>query len=265
MKIGVSYNVFDGVELLKDAISYVREYVDFISVVAQKRSNFGEELTEKEIKILEDLFKEGYINDLYYYNPDVSLSAHGNEITKRNLAIQICENNGCTHVMVSDCDEIYDNDSMEYLVNFHRENPEKVSYCSIDVYYYNHKYKIVSNSKLHVSNLFPVKYRFGRGVCRERVDPTRIVNVRNHELVEYHSNEDVVMHHYTYVRKDMIKKMRNSSGRESFFRSRDKFDKFLEYYNNFEEKRIAKSVELHDIPFNELENPVITLKYYQSY
>ena len=42
MRLGVSYNVFDGEELLEESISKIRDNVDFICVVYQNTSNFGE-------------------------------------------------------------------------------------------------------------------------------------------------------------------------------------------------------------------------------
>ena len=41
MKLGVSYNVFDGEELLESSIKSIRDNVDHISVVYQTISNFG--------------------------------------------------------------------------------------------------------------------------------------------------------------------------------------------------------------------------------
>ena len=40
MKIGVSYNLFDGEELLESSIKSIRKNVDYISVVYQTISNF---------------------------------------------------------------------------------------------------------------------------------------------------------------------------------------------------------------------------------
>ena len=42
MKLGVSYNLFDGEELLTDSIKSIRDSVDIVSVVYQTESNFGQ-------------------------------------------------------------------------------------------------------------------------------------------------------------------------------------------------------------------------------
>ena len=44
MKVGISYNLFDGEELLEASIKSVRDNVDYISIVYQTESNFGKNL-----------------------------------------------------------------------------------------------------------------------------------------------------------------------------------------------------------------------------
>ena len=54
MKISASYNVFDGEELLEKSISSIRDSVDFISVVYQTISNFGNNCSPDLEDILHD-------------------------------------------------------------------------------------------------------------------------------------------------------------------------------------------------------------------
>jgi len=55
MKLGISYNVFDGEELLESSIRQIRNQVDYVSVVYQKVSNFGKECNENLIDNLNNL------------------------------------------------------------------------------------------------------------------------------------------------------------------------------------------------------------------
>ena len=55
MKLGVSYNVFDGEELLESSIKSIRSEVDYISVVYQTVSNFGNQCSEELIPLLNRL------------------------------------------------------------------------------------------------------------------------------------------------------------------------------------------------------------------
>ena len=55
MKVGVSYNLFDGEELLEDSIKSIRNNVDYISVVYQTVSNFGNPCSPNLMPVLEEL------------------------------------------------------------------------------------------------------------------------------------------------------------------------------------------------------------------
>jgi len=59
MKIGVSYNLFDGEELLESSIKSIRKNVDYISVVYQTVSNFGNPCDEGLVPLLEELKSKG--------------------------------------------------------------------------------------------------------------------------------------------------------------------------------------------------------------
>jgi hypothetical protein len=58
MRLGISYNVFDGEELLESSIKLIRDNVDFISVVYQTTSNFGNQCSEELVPLLHRLKNE---------------------------------------------------------------------------------------------------------------------------------------------------------------------------------------------------------------
>ena len=55
MKLGVSYNIFDGEELLEGSIKQIKDQVDYISVVYQTISNFGNSCNEDLVNFLNKL------------------------------------------------------------------------------------------------------------------------------------------------------------------------------------------------------------------
>ena len=107
MKIGVSYNLFDGEELLEGSIKCIREEVDYISVVYQTVSNFGNPCDEDLVSLLERLKSEGLVDELFEYKPRVNKGGHYNEITKRNIGVSLSLGESCTHHMSMDSDEYY--------------------------------------------------------------------------------------------------------------------------------------------------------------
>ena len=105
MKLGISYNLFDGEELLKDSIISVRDTVDYISIVYQTESNFGNPCSEALVPLITQLKKEGLVDEVYKYKPRISEGGHYNEITKRNIGLYLSEGAQCTHHMAIDSDE----------------------------------------------------------------------------------------------------------------------------------------------------------------
>jgi CRP-like cAMP-binding protein len=63
MKLGISYNLFDGEELLEGSIKQIRQHVDYVSVVYQTISNFGNTCSPELIRLLEKLKSEGLIDE----------------------------------------------------------------------------------------------------------------------------------------------------------------------------------------------------------
>ena len=69
MKLGISYNLFDGEELLEYSINSVRDSCDHINVVYQKISNWGEPCSKDLEDILHDLLRKKLIDKIYCYSP----------------------------------------------------------------------------------------------------------------------------------------------------------------------------------------------------
>jgi hypothetical protein len=86
MRLGVSYNIFDGEELLEGSIKQIRSHVDYVSVVFQTISNFGNQSNPELIPLLERLKSEGLIDELYHYNPKIDAGGHHNEMKKRTIS-----------------------------------------------------------------------------------------------------------------------------------------------------------------------------------
>ena len=87
MKLGISYNVFDGEELLEDSIKQIKSEVDYISVVYQTKSNLGNECNKTLVDLLETLLSNKLIDHIEEYEP-FGMSPHTNEIKKRKKIFQ---------------------------------------------------------------------------------------------------------------------------------------------------------------------------------
>ena len=64
MKLGVSYIVFDGIELLEHSIKQIRKHVDYVQVVYQTESWFGHKIKNEDLIILNSLKVRGLVDEL---------------------------------------------------------------------------------------------------------------------------------------------------------------------------------------------------------
>jgi hypothetical protein len=238
-KYGVSYNVFDGEELLESSIKSIRDNVDFVSVVYQTVSNFGNPCSEELVPLLEKLKSEGLIDELFEYNPKINKGGHYNEIRKRNIGLILSEGASCTHHMAMDSDEFYTDEQMKFVQKSLSEefidgdgNPQKwdSSACQMVTYYKEPNYRLEPKEEYYVSLFHRIRPNIEYVMGHQfpvLVDPTRRVNPGNCRIF---TRDEVEMHHMSYIRKNMYKKLQNSSASPNF----KNIDRIVDYYESWE-------------------------------
>ena len=110
VKLGVGYNVFSGVELLKPSIQCIRFLADVVVVVYSKRAITGEMGLPFLLDLLYDLKREGLVDAIIEVEHPVThnpLEIQQEKRRKYELARQFCEDAGCTNFMGRDCDEFF--------------------------------------------------------------------------------------------------------------------------------------------------------------
>lgn len=218
-KIGVVYNLFDGEELLEDSIKSIREKVDYILVVFQTISNFGNEYNQSHIEV-NRLLDIGLINDAVKYIPAVQYLENGdvfsrsgieNEQLKRNVGLKFIKEYGCTHLLMMDSDEFYTNEQFDYAWKEILDGNYDSSFCQMTTYYKEPIYRLEPKETYYVPFIIKLyentKYEDidNYGVL---VDPTRRTKMGNSIVF---SRDELEMHHFSYVRKDIRRKLANSS------------------------------------------------------
>lgn len=228
MKLGVSYNVFDGEELLEGSIKQIRSEVDYISVVYQTISNFGDTCDKNLIPLLNELKSKGLVDEIYPYFP-LSGNGHGNELNKRNIGLELSKKNGCTHHMSMDTDEYYDLDQFKYLKKIVIDGDFDSSACQMTTYYKEPIYRLEPKEEYYVSLIYKIRegVQFNIVGFPVMVDPTRRMDCGNFKNF---TRDEIEMHHMSYVRKNINKKMNNSSAKINF---QNEIPKLTEYFNNW--------------------------------
>jgi len=214
MKLGITYNLFDGEELLESSVKSVRECAEHINVVYQTTSNWGEKASENIEDILSDLLKRKLVDKIYKYYPKKT-SAGKNELKKRNIGLNICKMNFCSHFLNMDCDEFYIKEQFNNAKKFIIDNDIYSSSCSFVNYIKKPIWKIEQKPQMYVP--FIAKINLFSLINRKKyfpvlVDPTRKLN--GSKKFKYFESDIIEMQHMWTIRSDLNKKFNNSSAKK---------------------------------------------------
>ena len=229
-KLGVSYSVWDGEELLEQSIKQIRPVADYINVVWQKVSWYGVPCNPDLEKLLVKLKKSGLIDELICFEPDLSLNPSYNEINKRNIGLRAARCAGCTHFMTIDTDEFYETDKFRaawadvIARNLDNTVCNIVSYVTPTIRYRDYENFFVSFiCRIDRGERF--SFCDGPNGIPCVLDPTRKIRLRKKN--RFCILGDIVMHHMKHVRKDIEKKIKNSSANQSSADERDLNRKYI--------------------------------------
>jgi hypothetical protein len=219
--LGVAYNVFDGEELLIHSIQQIKNYVDYIVVVAQEKSNFGNlnSNLRNKLKELQDL---GCIDLVHWYEPKFVYEDNGtisldngvkNEQRKRQIGFDLCKEFGCTIFSSMDCDEIYDKDEYQFAKNDFIKGNYDSSFCQMKTFYKKATFQVTPPENYYVPLFYKVNensnftFDFVPPYPVE-IDPSRRMKAGDCRI---YTRNEIQMYHYSYVRADIESKINNSS------------------------------------------------------
>ena len=131
MKLSVSYNFFNGEELLYYAVKHMRTMADHISIVYQEISNTGNKISQNALEVLKKIENENLVDDLILYNPDFSLTPYQNEHNKRKLGYECAKAHNATYFLCSDADEFYKFDEFQNAKEYILNHDIKYSACHL--------------------------------------------------------------------------------------------------------------------------------------
>ena len=231
MILGISYNVFDGEELLEGSIKQIRNEVHYISVVYQTKSNLGNQCNKTLLELLNELKSNKWIDHLEEYEP-LDLPPHENEIRKRNIGLELSRKNECTHHMSMDTDEYYDINQFQFLKKKIETYRYDASFCKMKTYYKSWEFQLDPPEEYYVSLIFKIKPNSKYIVNYPTpvlVDPTRRMSHTNKAVI-FKRNE-IEMHHGSYIRNNLRFKLENSSAISNY---KDEIEKLVYSYDTWE-------------------------------
>lgn len=250
MRLAAIFCVWDDWDLLDHSIKNIEPLVDDVIVVGSESSNYGEIDNHWS-------FKKGSVFD---YKVDLRLSPDQNETNKRNWGLHLARQKGFTHFIMMDADEFYHPDEFSAEKEKFKFNPDlQGMVCRIETYFGGPEltigdegtlvpfiHKITPGLRHEFNRRYPFAWSGGLRNRRIHIDPTRSLNI--YSGVEM---SEIKMHHYSWVRKDFAKKIRNSTARANLEKSSIMQDLALAkegYYVNFYGKVLRRVPNYFNIP-----------------
>lgn len=248
MKLGIAYNVFDGVELLPYSIASVLSEVDFVCIVIQFKSNHGNKITNDDMANLDVATRLLFDNNKPYivkgFISKLQEPPAFNELNKRNVGLRICKENGCTHFISADVDECYLAHELRYVKTTMELGGYDSSACQMVTYFKSPKYRLEPMETYFVPLIYKIDdRRFEKIEWPILVDPTRRMKTDALKGLRIFDRSEIQMHHYSYVRKNIRTKLENSSAKRNFV---DNIDRLVEAYDNWKPGKKAIIASWHE-------------------
>lgn len=206
MKLAAIYNVWDGEEHLQESISAIREHVDVVICVVQTTSNHGNRYDGGYLKCKE-LKQNWYIDDIIVGEPVSGIIPSSHETMKRNIGLHEARNQGCTHFISMDCDEIYDTYEFRYCKSEIIQYKCASTVVDLITYFGTKEYVITPKEEYYVPFICKLNKNTKVGSFDNGYycDPTRKPNNGQATF------NNPTMHHYSWIRDDIGRKIDNSS------------------------------------------------------
>ena len=204
MKIGLAYNIFDGEETFYASIKNMRSMVDYIVVMYQEISNFGNPISQEMKDLLEKIKVEKLADEIILHETILEKMGDNNAI-KMNTGWNRLREVGCNIGLTMDTDEFYLKHQFQKAVKEFTENNYDSSYCNIQTYY-GDEYSFFYDD-YQVPFLYKIDQRNIKIHAEAHVlcDPKRKLEIEGKWILfDY-----IKMHHYSYIRKDYQAKFNN--------------------------------------------------------
>lgn len=214
-KLGVTYTLFSGEELLRSSILSIRDHVDYINVVWQKYSWTGTKADDNVESLLQSLLDEGLIDKFIEFKFELPQNEKesGKVINKKqNIGVKDLRQAGCTHGMLMDVDEFYYGDEFDKAKEYVYKNKITHTACSIYDYFISPLYRKKDASDYAVPFIF--KLSFLSKVFGFSNMPCIVAGCRAFPYIpfihKFYYLNMVSLRHMTGIRKDYSKKMKAS-------------------------------------------------------
>ena len=233
-KLSMTINAFDASELLEDLITEIRDQIDHVAAIYQKKSYWGNPMSDEDMEELLRLQKLGLVDELIEFEGNTLKYSREQECDKRNMGIQLMKDNGSSHILNIDADEFYDAEQFRYGKNFIDKKGYGISYCSYVNYYRDFEHYLVYPFRPFVPFIHSTFFRYTyQGPAPGPTDPTRRINNPSNLGTYIFRDDELRMGHAAWIRRDIRKKLVNWSAKNHF--KKELIDEAVERWENWKE------------------------------
>ena len=244
-KLGITVNSFDATELLEQLITEIRDQVDWVAAIYQKKSYWKNPMDKKDMDEINRLKEIGLIDELIEFKPNFAKYSREQECDKRNMGIEIAKQRGCSHILNIDADEFYDAEQFRTAKEMINKNGWPITYWSYVNYYRDFEHYLVYPFRPLVPGIHSTFFNYTyQGPAPGPTDPTRRINNPFNIGTYVFEDHEIRMGHAAWIRRDIRKKLVNWSAKNYFEKSL--IDKAVERWENWKEGEDA--IMLFNVP-----------------
>lgn len=239
-------NFWDSGELLPYSVRQWRKLGIEVLIVYSNLSNHGAALNNTKF-LSNPEFKDCH---LLQAEPLQGLPPMDNERRKRAWGLELARSKGFTHFITADADEFYEPFRIDW--NAAGTVVACQTYFKSPCLTIGHDVTLVPFvHKLtpQIAYAFNRRYPFAWDAKGIRIDPTRSFNINDGVNLD----TSIVMHHYSYVRKDITQKINNSSARGNMNKAQimeDMTNAKEGYFCKTYQKTLFKAPNLFGLPLD---------------
>lgn len=250
-KLGIAFNCFSATELLPYAVKQLREVADHITCIYQEKSYQGKSIPMVNKSIMFSLYLDGLVDSIHEVDVGFIHKPKNAEAFKRNQGKNYLLKEGCTHFCTMDEDELYHTDQFAGAYKDFILSGADASACQMQTYYKHPTLALKEPEEYYVPLFYKMDDRQFKVPTRFPVvaDPSRKLETKNFLQFE---REQIEMHHYSFVRKDITTKFDHSPSVKNYS---TRLPEIIERWENYKEGDLAlwagserKEHELKTVP-----------------
>ena len=245
MRLVAIYNCWNDWDWLEISLNCIKPLVDGVIIVASEKSNWGEISTIPDKWIHKVDIREPFFNHPLNCETD-----------KRNFGLSLAKSRGYTHFLSVDTDEIYETEPfLKAKERFLNEPDLQGLVCKTQVYFKSPELTVgldhtlvpfIHKIQLGIKHEFNKRYPFAWENGHLHIDPSRSLNINSGVKMDA-----IIMHHYSWVRGDYQKKIRNSTAKANILKDNTLLQSLVHAkegdYIEFYRKRLTRCPNLFGI------------------